>query len=354
MIGIDAGHSFDRPPTGVSVYCRKLIDAITAHRRDERYRLFYRSNRYFRSFGERLPMNCSRALLEEFALGITGSGLQVFHGLNQRLPRGLSCPKVATFHDLFVMTSEYSTPEFRQRFTRLAQETAERADQVIAVSQFTAQQVVDLLGVPSERVTAIHHGVDPIAKPSQQRMDELLLRLGIARPFFLGVGAIQMRKNFIRIIEAFEAVGADLDLVLAGPDGFGCDEIDRRIEASPLKRRIHRTGFVTAETRAALYGRARALLFPSLDEGFGLPVLEAFSCGLPVVTSNVSALPEVAGDAALLVDPRDVSSIASAMQRVIEDSELRRSLVEKGTARAKLFTWERAARETFAVYERLR
>lgn len=352
MIGIDAGHSLDRPPTGVSVYCRNLIRALSSYREDERFRLFYRSNRYLRSFAERPPTNCSRALLEEFALGITGSGLELFHGLNQKLPKALACPMVATFHDLFVMTGEYSTPEFRQRFRRLAKETAERADHIIAVSRFTAQQVVDLLAVPPEKVTAIHHGVETAQPPESERVHEVVTRLGIARPFLLSIGAIQKRKNLIRMIEAFEALDADVDLVLAGPDGFGSAEITSRIESSTLRNRIHRTGFVSNDTQAALYAQARALVFPSLDEGFGLPVLEAFAAGLPVVTSNVSALPEVAGDAALLVDPSDVSSIAAAMQQVIEDSELRRSLIEKGTARAKLFTWERAARETFAVYEK--
>lgn len=354
MIGIDAGHGLDRPPTGVSSYCRNLIRALTANRADERFRLFYRSNRYFRSFREPLPSNCSRALLADGLLSRTARGLRLFHGLNQRLPAGLPCPALATFHDLFVMTAEYATPEFRERFTALAQETAKRADFVIAVSEFTAGQIIELLGVPRDRLAVVHHGVEPAFAMPDERKNALLAQLGITRPFLLNIGAIQKRKNIARIVSAFETLDADLDMVFAGPDGYGADAIALAIEASPAQPRIHRTGFVDRDTRAALYAGAEALVFSSLDEGFGLPVIEAFAAGLPVVTSNTSALPEVAGDAALLVDPMDVESIAAAMRRIVHDSDLRKLLRDKGTARARRFTWEQAARETQAVYDRLR
>ncbi len=354
MIGLDAGHSLDRPPTGIAAYCRNLIHALSANSTDERFRLFYRSNRYFRSFGGPLPENCSRSLLADFTLSRTMRGLRLFHGLNQRLPAGLPCPALATFHDLFVMTAEYSTPEFRERFAVLARETAERADFVIAVSEFTAGQVTELLGVPRERMAIVHHGIAPAPAISNQRKNALLAQLGIERPFLLNVGAIQKRKNIARIVKAFETLDADVDMVFAGPDGYGANEIASLIAASPARPRIHRIGFVGPDARAALYAGAKALVFASLDEGFGLPVIEAFAAGLPVITSNSSALPEVAGDAALLVNSMDVESIATAMQRIVHDSLLRNSLRNKGTARAGRFTWQRAARETRAVYDRLR
>ena len=353
MIGLDAGHSLDRPPTGVAAYCRNLIRALAAGSPDKRFRLFYRSNRYLRSFGEPLPANCSRALLADFALSRSARGLRLFHGLNQRLPAGLPCPALATFHDLFVMTAQYSTPEFRSRFAALARETAQRADCVIAVSAFTAGQVTELLGVPRDRVAVVHHGVEPAPAIADARKDALLAQLGIARPFLLNVGAVQKRKNAARIVKAFATLDADLELIFAGPDGYGADEIAALIAASPARRRIRRIGFVGPETRTALYARAEALVFASLDEGFGLPVIEAFAAGLPVIASDCSALPEVAGDAALLVDPTDVEAIAAAMQRIVYDSRLRNLLRNKGTARARRFTWERAARETWAVYDRL-
>ncbi len=354
MIGIDAGHSLDSPPTGVAVYCRNLIRALTAVSADERFKLFYRSNRYFRSFREPLPENCSRALLADFTLSRTARGLRLFHGLNQRLPAGLSCPALATFHDLFVLTAEYSTPEFRERFAALARKTAQRADCIVAVSAFTAGQVTDLLGVPRERIAVIHHGVETPPALSDERKNALLARLGITRPFLLNVGAVQKRKNILRIVRAFEMLDADLDMVFAGPEGYGADEIAARIAAGPARARIRRVGFVGPEARAALYAGAEALVFASLDEGFGLPVVEAFAAGLPVIASNSSALPEVAGDAALLVDPLETEAIAAAMRRIVHDSRLRDSLRDKGTARAARFTWQRAARETKAVYNELR
>ena len=354
MIGLDAGHSFDRPPTGVAAYCRHLIRALTSEGADERFRLFYRSNRYLRSFGEPLPANCSRALLTDFTLRRSARGLRLFHGLNQRLPAGLPCPAAATFHDLFVMTAEYATPEFRGRFAALARETAQRADCIIAVSQFTAGQVTELLGVPRERVAVVHHGVEPAPAAAADEGKQAAAQYGVSRPFLLNVGALQKRKNIVRMVKAFETLDADLDMVFAGPEGYGADEIAACIAASPARRRIHRTGFVGPQARAALYAGAEALVFASLDEGFGLPVLEAFAAGLPVVASNVSALPETAGDAAVLVDPLDVEAIAAAMRRIVHDSRLRDSLRSKGKARARQFTWRRAARETLAVYDKLR
>jgi len=162
------------------------------------------------------------------------------------------------------------------------------------------------------------------------------------------VGAIQTRKNITRLVEAVERL--DVELVLAGSDGYGAAEIRAGIEASPARRRIRCLGYVDRATLDDLYRTAAALVFPSLDEGFGIPVLEAMAAGLPVVTSNRGGTAEAAGDAAVLVDPADVESIRAGIERVLGDTT---DLIRKGRERAAQFTWARAARETLAVYREL-
>lgn len=353
MIGIDAGNWLDRPPTGVAVYARNLIWQLAQLHPEERFGWFFRSNRYFRSLGRPLPGNARRRLLEQPVLPLWSGRLRLFHGLNQRLPDRIRAPRVATFHDLFAMTGEYSTPEFRERFARLARETAGRADHIIAVSSYTAGQISAKLGFPESRMTVVHHGAEPLAVPARERCDAILARLGVSRPFVLHVGTLQVRKNVERVVEALEAAGGSAQLVLAGGAGYGADRVLERIERSKARGRIRLAGHVSDDVRGALYASAEALLFPSLEEGFGLPVVEAFSAGLPVIASNGSAVREVAGDAALLVDPLATDEIAGALARVLGSESLREELRQEGAARAKRFTWERCAAETWQVYQRL-
>lgn len=306
---------------------------------DTRFRFCYRSHRFWRALRETMPPNVSRRLLAE-SLGPRGA--DVFHGLNQRLPGMRLKRTVATFHDLFVMTGEYSTPEFRARFTAQARDAARRADAIIAVSEFTRRQVVELLGVEPERVTVVHHGVRPLRAGAAPREN-----------IVLSVGAIQTRKNIARLVEAFETASKNWRLVLAGSAGYGAGAILERIQNSPARARISVTGYISSAELAALYARASVFAFPSLDEGFGMPVLEAMAAGLPVIASNGSALPEVAGDAAVLVDPEDTAALAGAIGRMTEDQELRTEYAARGIARAELFTWEKAVRQTWDVYEAL-
>ncbi len=169
----------------------------------------------------------------------------------------------------------------------------------------------------------------------------------------MNVGAIQKRKNIARLVEAFEAVDPTWRLVLIGSDGYGAAEIHARIAASPAAQRISVLGYVTPEELAAWYARAMVFAFPSLDEGFGMPVLEAMAAGAPVMTSSRSALPEVAGEAALLADPEDTGALVDALQRLTEDEDLRTRLSRLGVERARLFTWEKAVNETWDVYRHL-
>ena len=338
-IALDATYSTGEQLSGVGLYSHEILFGTAAAHSDTRFHFCYRPHRYLRTRRVELPPNARRRLILE---PFMPRGGDLFHGLNQRLPRMRLRRAVATFHDLFVMSGEYSTAEFRARFTAQARDAAERADVIIAVSEFTRGQVISLLGVEPSRVRVVHHGTRRLEFPTVERQNVIL-----------NVGAIQTRKNIARLVEAFEAVDPSWRLVLAGSAGYGSEEILARIEASPARRRITVTGYISPQELAAWYAKASIFAFPSLDEGFGMPVLEAMAAGVPVVTSNRSALPEVAGDAALLVNPECVEELVEALRDLTQGEELRKSVARRGTDRAGQFTWEKAVAETWEVYREL-
>jgi glycosyltransferase involved in cell wall biosynthesis len=335
-IALDATYSVGDQLSGVGVYSREILLGLAAAHPEARFDYCYRPHRYFRSWLADRPPNARVRLLAE-PLG--GRSADLFHGLNQRLPRVALRRAIVTFHDLFVMTGEYSTTEFRARFTAQACDAASRAHAIIAVSEFTRGQVVSLLGVPPEKVHVVHHGVRGLVYPPAQR-----------EKIILNVGAIQLRKNTARLVEAFETVDPAWRLVLAGSSGFGSAGIRERIARSPARDRISVTGYVSPTDLAGWYARASIFAFPSLDEGFGMPVLEAMAAATPVLTSDRSALAEVAGDAAVLVDPENQEAVAQALRDLTRHDDLRRDLSRRGLERAKLFSWEKAVRETWDVY----
>ena len=368
-IALDATYTIGDALSGVGLYSHEILMGLAGAHPEVRFDFCYRPHRYLRARRAALPRNARRRLLAE-PLGPRGADL--FHGLNQRLPRIPMRRAIATFHDLFVMTGEYATPEFRARFTAQARYAAERADAVIAVSEFTRSQVVSLLGVDPAKVHVVHHGIRNLGEPLAGRRPEGypacpegdpaeaargIGDLGSAPPsrekVILNVGAIQKRKNIARLVEAFETLAPPWQLVLAGSHGYGAGEILARIENSPARDRIRVTGYVSAPDLAGWYARAAVFAFPSLDEGFGMPVLEAMAAGVPVIASNRSALPEVAGDAAMLVDPDDTEALRQALLELTLNVDLCRELVRRGTARARMFTWEKAVRETWDVYRTL-
>lgn len=329
-IALDATYSVDPQPSGIGVYSAEILNGLASAYPHDEFLRCYRPGKYWSAPG------ASRKRLLLSSLPTFRADL--FHGLNQRLDRRPAKRVVCTFHDLFVLTAEYSSPEFRARFAAQAQNAARNADLIIAVSRFTAHQVSDLLDVEPSRIRVVPHGVHP--PPQSQQLREKLV---------LFVGALQTRKNLVRLIEAFEAMPPDWRLVLAGaPSGFGAQAILERVHA-----RIEVTGYLPAPQLEELYARASIFAFPSLDEGFGIPVLEAMARGLPVITSNCSALPEVAGDAALLVSPLETSEIAAALMRLASDANLRQQLSSRGLERAKMFSWEQAVAATYSIYREL-
>lgn len=332
-LGLDATYSFGPALSGVGVYSREILNGLAAAYPAESWDWFYRSNRYWRARGLPKPSNVKCRLLSD----IWGNrSARVFHGLNQRLPGRRFRRQVSTFHDLFVLSGEYSTPDFRARFARQAREAAAASDLIIAVSAFTASQVEEYLKVPAGRIRVIHHGVIPRLIPNVPREKVVLC-----------VGAIQKRKNQAMLMRAFRALPSDWTLVLAGSRGYGADEVGDGGD------RVRITGYLSDDEIAGWYARASIFAFPSLDEGFGMPMLEAMAAGIPVIAGNRSALPEVCGDAAELIDPASEDQLAGALVRLATDGGRRSALVARGLARAKEFTWADAVAKTYAVYREL-
>ncbi len=335
-IALDSTYSVGADLSGVGVYSREMLHGLAPAHPGDRFAFCYRPHRYLRSFGERLPANAGRFLLTETR---APRSADIFHGLNQRLPHARMRRAVTTFHDLFVLTGEYSTPDFRRRFAEQARDAAARSDRIIAVSQFTARQVIDVLGVDQSKVRVVHHGVGPAGGTAAAR-----------EKIILHVGAIQRRKNIARLVDAFETVDGDWQLVLAGSAGYGAEEIAARIGAARSRERIRVLGYLPRAELARWYARAMIFAFPSLDEGFGMPVLEAMAAGTPVIASNRAAVPEVAGDAAWLVDPENSEELAGAMLALTRSADQRAELSRRGLERAAKFTWAEAVEKTWQVY----
>lgn len=333
-VALDATYSLSPSLSGVGVYSREILQGLAAAHPAESWEWFYRSNRYLRARRIPKPANVTRRFLAE-ALGSRSA--EIFHGLNQRLPKRPFRRQIATFHDLFVLSGEYSTPEFRARFAQQARDAAAAADLIVTVSAFTASQVEHYLDVPAARIRVIHHGVIPRAIPELAREKVVLC-----------VGAIQKRKNQALLIRAFRAMPDDWTLVLAGSQGYAAE-----IALGDASDRIVITGYLAEEDLARWYARASIFAFPSLDEGFGMPVLEAMAAGVPVISGNRSALPEVCGDAAELVDPESEEQLADALVRLATDEERRGEIIAWGRERARQFTWESAVEKTYAVYREL-
>jgi glycosyltransferase involved in cell wall biosynthesis len=321
------------------VYSREILRGLAAGGFADRWEWFYRAQRFWRALGEKRPSNVKVRFLAD---SCGNRGAPLFHGLNQRLPRKRFKRQVCTFHDLFVLSGDYSTADFRRRFAAQAREAAAASDLIVAVSAFTASQVEGLLHVPASRIRVVHHGVAPRPLPALPR-----------EKLVLCVGAIQRRKNQARLVRAFAALPDEWQLVLAGSEGFEASETLTEIARSPCRDRILVTGYVPDVELAMWYARAEIFAFPSLDEGFGMPLLEAMDAGVPVLTSRRTALREVAGDAALIVDPESEEDIADGLRALAADENLRARLTGAGRARARRFTWYKAVAETEAVYAEL-
>ncbi|HVS88018.1 MAG TPA: glycosyltransferase family 1 protein [Candidatus Acidoferrum sp.] len=229
-----------------------------------------------------------------------------------------------------------------------------RSDAVITISESTKRDLLALLKAKEEKISVVHLGVDARFQPlkDEGQLAKIRQKYSLPREFILFVGLIEPRKNLETLVDAYLAasISGQFDLVLAGSMGWGYSGLMQKIANSHVGSRIRMPGYVADADLPALYSLATVFVYPSLYEGFGLPVLEAMACGAPVITSCVSSLPEVAGDAAVLIDPSDAGALTLALQQVLRDSQLRKSLSQRARQRAQLFTWEQTAQKTLDIY----
>ncbi len=266
--------------------------------------------------------------------------------------------QVLTVHDLAALDHpEWFTAKFAGWYRRLMPPLARRVSHIIAVSEFTKRRLVETTGVEAEKVSVVPNGVDGDFRPrslDQVRATRRALGIPPGR-YLLSVGSQEPRKNIARLLRAWELVQDSLDdglwLVVAG--GPGTRLAFREASFTSVPSRVHLTGYVSDGQLPALYSGAMAIAFPSMYEGFGLPVLEAMACGTPAIVADNTALPETTGDAAVMVDPLSVDSIAEGVGRIAADDTLRDELARRSLARARQFTWDRAADATWALLERV-
>ncbi|RME31003.1 MAG: glycosyltransferase family 1 protein, partial [Thermoflexia bacterium] len=281
-------------------------------------------------------------------------GADLVHGPVYVVPLATSLPAVVTVHDLsFLRFPHFFRPANRLYLSLFTRLSVRRARRVLAVSFHTAKETERLLGIRGAKLRVVYHGVDPVFRPlPPEEVAAFRIRQELPEQFVLYVGTLEPRKNLVRLVQAL-ARFPETDrpfLVLAGARGWCDEEIFATVERLNLGDRVLFPGYVPNEELPLWYNAARVFAYPSLYEGFGMPVLEALACGTPVLTSETSSLPEAAGDGALLVDPNDVGAIADGLHRLLTDQVLRETLRERGLAHAARFSWARTALETVALY----
>jgi glycosyltransferase involved in cell wall biosynthesis len=280
------------------------------------------------------------------------------------IPRGLSCPYVMTVHDILehLSRTREQTGIWRSLHFQLTKRVLSGAARIFAVSNFTKLEIEKLFNIPPGRIEVVYNAIDERllqghARPGDRQM--IVERYQVTYPFLLYAGRISPHKNVVRMIEAFSALKTelekdhlfpDLKLIIIGDDVSGNPDLRRTVIRSGVQNDVRFLGFVPIEVLRTFYDTAKIFVFPSLYEGFGLPPLEAMAHGTPVVTSNVSSLPEVVGNAAVLVHPENVFEIMRALHRVLLDQPLREKMKERSYRQAAIFSWEKSVRRIMDVY----
>lgn len=360
--------------TGVEVYIKSMLEALFEAESEHKFVLWYNAfkkvdTRCFPKIPRNVKLVRTRIPNKLFNLSLSSLRWPKIDKLIEKeagkidllwvpdprpAPVSKDCRKIMTFHDLSFEDFKYSfnlKTRLWHKILRPRKEAAE-ADRIVAVSRFTKNQLVEEYGVDPNKITVIHEAAGAHLKPLRfpKSFEVIKRRYHLPDSYFLCLSTLEPRKNTAGIIAAYlqwqETTKMDVGLVIAGKKYPGIFS-DTRLQEHP---NIHLTGFVEETDKPLLYQHAVAFLYPSLYEGFGLPILEAMQCGTPVITSDATSMPEVSGDAAILVNPNDVKEIKDAMHEIVRDDQLRASLIKKGLERAKQFSWKRAAEEVLALF----
>lgn len=354
---------------GPSRYATNLVQALLAQATSHRFTVFLNEQVRDLPFEPAQPVRILRTKAPTSRTGIRviwehlvapwhigAARLDVVHSMLNVVPLAAPSRHVVTVHDLSFMRTPGAHPAHRRWYlTAATWLSVRRARAVLADSHATKVDVVELLDVNPERVHVIYPGSEAAFRPRQESEVQAFRRSQkLVRPFVLFVGTLEPRKNVDVLVRAFGVVarnGFEGDLVLAGGSGWATEAIDTALEESPVRGRIHRIGYVKQEDLPYWYCAADLVVYPSSYEGFGLPVLEAMASGTPVITSDRSSLPEVAGDAAVTVDPRDTRQLAAAMTAILSSPARRTRMSEGGLVQAKHFDWTVAAERCLSLYQ---
>jgi glycosyltransferase involved in cell wall biosynthesis len=362
-IAIDARKLHD---FGIGTYIRNLLRHLSRLDRENEYVLLCHESdmgvagTLGENFRTVLEQAANYSMSEQFhiPLVLMREKPDVFHAPHYVLPVAVRSRSVVTIHDcIHLMFPQYLPNRAAYAYARGAMwSAARRSDRILTVSEASKRDILHFFNVPPEKIVVVYNGIDERfwMQPSSEEVARVRERFQLDHGFVLYAGTIKPHKNLVRLIEAFAALRKgefeELKLLIIGDEISKLPALRRAVHIHKLHKHVRFLGFLPDETLAALYRLAAVFVFPSLYEGFGLPPLEAMASGTPVVTSNVSSLPEVAGDAAILVDPYDVSSIVDGVRRVLTDPLLADELRKKGLTRARDFSWERSVARTHDIY----
>ncbi|MBE9473255.1 MAG: glycosyltransferase family 4 protein [Chloroflexi bacterium] len=369
-IGIDAT-ALPPQPVGAGNYIIQLIRALAGINANDEYVIFAQQRGHAlislpenESFEwiileDRNPG--SRLIWEQtlFPRLIRKSGVDLLHSLHYTRPVRLPCASVVTFHDMtFFLYPELHTRAKRLFFPLAIRASARQADALTAISESTRQDAIRVLGISPEKITATQLGVDPAFRPINDTaaMRKIAEKYDLPDRFILYVGLIEPRKNLPMLINAYKCLidgGENYKLVLVGRYGWMYEDLLRQINNLDLGGMVHFTGYVSQEDLPLVYNLSSLFVYPTIYEGFGLPALEAMACGVPVITTDVSSLPEIVGEAGMLVPVNNVEALYGAMIEVLGDEDLCREMINKGIQRAAKFTWEQTAKLTLQVYQQV-
>jgi glycosyltransferase involved in cell wall biosynthesis len=360
LIAVDGSRAFLKRRTGIEEYSYQTIRHLRGELKDARVVLYVRADQ---SVDFELPANwqVKKLWAPRFWTQVRLSLQMLFDRPDVLFVPAHTVPLIHPKRTVVVVHGlEYEfCPEAYSRWSRLYMHASigfscRAAERVVCVSENTKRDVMRVYGVAEEKVSVMYEGYERMEN-GNLKMENDNGKWKITEPYFLFIGRLEERKNIVRIIDAFESVKERYDiphkLVLAGKPGFGYERIEKCKMKSEKRGDILELGYVDEEEKWRLLEGAEAFLFPTLYEGFGIPVLEAQSVGTPVITSDRSSLPEVAGDGALLVDPEDVEAIAEAMHRLVSENELKNAIIQKGLENAGRFSWKKCARELAATLE---
>lgn len=307
----------------------------------------------------RLPFLIRLWLNQPVRRNVTKNKADVFFSPDGFIPLGMPVPKVSMFHDVaYLRYPEYLQPRIRKFYAKWIPRYLAYTQHIITVSEFSKSELIDGYNVHPDKISVVYNGITDAYQPlDNAQQDVTRNKYTQGRPYFVFLGALHPRKNVLTLVRAFDHFKAnntsDVQLILAGRDAWHNKELFETIQKSPFTKEIHLPGYVRTEDAVPLVASAEAMIYPSIYEGFGLPVVEAMACGVPVICSNVSSLPEVAGNAALQFDPMDVQQLSQHMQTIVSDASVRNELIRLGFERCKVFSWDRAAEEIYGVLEKV-